>query len=211
MSEVIVIGGGGHARVLAGIARRDGLQLAGYADREDRGVRDGLVYLGTDDDIAGRYASSRFLLGVGLMTAAAGRWRLYRHHRDGGAVFVILISSRASVDPSVQLATGTVVMDLAAVNPGASIGEAGIVNTGAVVEHDCHLGDNVHVAPNATLCGEVTVGDHCLIGAGAVVAPGVVIPAGTIVGAGAVVLRSLSEPGTWVGAPAVRRGEGMRS
>ncbi len=209
-SRVIVIGGGGHARVLMGITRRlAGLEVVGYADRDDRGVRDGVPYLGDDAAVAPRYGDGELLLGVGLMTDAAARWRLYRHHREAGGRFLTLVSPLALVDDTVHLGAGCVVMDQTAVNPGARLGEICIVNTGAVVEHDCRLGDNVHVAPHATLCGDVTVGSHCLIGAGAVLVPGVTVAAYTIIGAGAVVARDIAEPGTYVGVPATRRGEGM--
>jgi sugar O-acyltransferase (sialic acid O-acetyltransferase NeuD family) len=210
MSDVIVLGGGGHARVVAGIARRDGvLALAGYTDLHDRGPLDGLPYLGTDDALAGRSAPFELLLGVGLVANAPARWALYRDRRAAGLGFVRLVSRRASVAAETELGEGTVVLDFAVVNPGAVLGAACIVNTGAVVEHDCRLGDNVHVSPHATLCGGVTVGDHCLIGAGATIVPGVTIAAGCIVGAGAVVAADLAQSGTYLGAPAIRRGEGM--
>jgi sugar O-acyltransferase (sialic acid O-acetyltransferase NeuD family) len=210
MSEVIVLGGGGHARVVAAIARRDGaLRLIGYTDPRDRGPLDGLPYLGPDAAIGARPGPSALLLGVGLVANASERWRLYRALREAGASFVRLVSQRASVASGAVLGEGTVVLDFAAVNPGAILGEACIVNTGAIVEHDCRLGHNVHVSPHATVCGGVTVGDHCLIGAGATLVPGVSVAARSIIGAGAVVTTDLAESGTWFGAPAVRRGEGM--
>ena len=43
------------------------------------------------------------------------------------------------------------------------------MNTGASVDHDCHLGDAVHIAPGAVLAGEVEVGPLAFVGAGAVV------------------------------------------
>jgi len=211
VSEVILIGGGGHARVLAGIALRDGvLSLAGYTDLRDRGALCGLPYLGTDEALSARVQRCDLLLGVGLMEDAPARWHLYRRHKEAGLVFVRFVSSRASVARDVILGEGTVICDFAVVNPGAHLGEACIVNTGAIVEHDCRLGDNVHVSPHATLCGDVTVGDHCLIGAGATVIPGVRIAGGSIIGAGAVVTTDAAEPGTYLGVPAARRGEGMR-
>ncbi len=207
MSDILVIGSGGHAGVLVSIVRRDGVgDLRGYLDCEDRGQRHGLACLGDDETDPG---ADSLLYGVGLVNNAVARWDLYRRHRNGNATFLVLVSGRASVAVEARLGAGTVVLDLAAVNTGAVLGEACIVNTGAVVEHDCRLGDNVHVAPGAVLCGEVTVGDHVLVGAGSVVVPGVSIAGGSIIGAGAVVAGDLTRPGTYVGSPAVRRGEGM--
>ncbi|HOX24961.1 MAG TPA: NeuD/PglB/VioB family sugar acetyltransferase [Candidatus Krumholzibacteria bacterium] len=209
MSRLVVIGSGGHARVLVSIARRDRIgELIGYVDRQDRGPWNDLPYLGDDAAIRRDLGGVDLLFGVGLVRNAADRWRLYAEHRAAGARSVVLVSSRACVAAEARLDAGTVVLDLAAVNAGAVLGELCIVNTGAVVEHDCRLGRNVHVAPRATLCGEVVVGDHCLIGAGAVVLPAVKIASGITVGAGAVVVRDLDRPGAYAGAPAVplRRG-----
>ncbi|MFU7517972.1 serine acetyltransferase, partial [Clostridium sp. HCS.1] len=33
-----------------------------------------------------------------------------------------------------------------------------IVNSGAIVEHDCKIGDFVHVAPGVTMSGSVAIG-----------------------------------------------------
>ena len=78
------------------------------------------------------------------------------------------------------------------------------VNTNATVEHDCRFGTNVHIGPGATVSGGVAMGDHTFVGAGAVVIHGVRIAAGCLIGAGAVVTGDLTEPGTYVGAPARR-------
>jgi sugar O-acyltransferase (sialic acid O-acetyltransferase NeuD family) len=196
--------------VLVGIARRDGDHvLVGYVDVEDRGVRHRLSYLGSDDASSWRHPERKLLLGVGLMDDAMSRWRLYTEHRDRGMDFVTLVSARACIGPDVRLGGGTVVMDQAAVNAGTELGEACIVNTGAVVEHDCRIGNNVHVGPHATICGGVEIEDHCLIGAGATIVPGTRIAAGSLIGAGAVVASDLERPGTYVGVPAKRCGEGM--
>jgi sugar O-acyltransferase (sialic acid O-acetyltransferase NeuD family) len=196
--------------VLVGIARRDGDHaLVGYVDVEDRGVRHGLSYLGPDDCLSRGHSECSLLLGVGLMGDATSRWRIYTEHRDRGRDYVTLVSARACIGPDVRLGTGTVVMDHAAVNAGTELGEACIVNTGAVVEHDCRIGNNVHIGPNATVCGGVQIEDHCLIGAGATIIPGARVAAGSIIGAGAVVASDLERPGTYVGVPAKRSGEGM--
>ena len=54
----------------------------------------------------------------------------------------------------------------------------------------------------ATLAGTVTVGQAVWIGAGAVVSNNVSVCAGCMIGAGAVVVRSIEDPGTYVGVPA---------
>ena len=96
------------------------------------------------------------------------------------------------------------IFDGAVVNAGVVTGPSCVVNTNATVEHDCRLGTNVHIGPGATVSGGVTIGDHTFVGAGAVVIHGVRIAEGCLIGAGTVVTEDLTEPGTYVGAPARR-------
>ena len=77
-----------------------------------------------------------------------------------------------------------------------------LVNHGAVVDHECVIGDGVHIAPGATLCGCITVERNVMIGAGSVVLPRVVIGASSVIGAGAVVTKDVPAGTTVVGNPA---------
>ena len=77
-----------------------------------------------------------------------------------------------------------------------------IVNTGAIVDHECRLGDGVHVGPGARLAGCVEVGERSFIGTGAVVLPRVVIGCGAVIGAGAVVTRNVPSGVVSIGSPA---------
>jgi acetyltransferase-like isoleucine patch superfamily enzyme len=77
-----------------------------------------------------------------------------------------------------------------------------VINTAAVVEHDCEIGDDAFIAPGVVLCGQVRVGLGAVIGAGAVVLPGIRIGEESIVGAGAVVTRDVRAGITCWGVPA---------
>jgi acetyltransferase EpsM len=90
----------------------------------------------------------------------------------------------------------------AVINPGASIGANGIVNTCASVDHECVLGDAVHICPGARLAGNVTVGAGTMIGVGAAVRDRVKIGAGCVIGAGAAVVGDIPDRSLAVGVPA---------
>ena len=49
------------------------------------------------------------------------------------------------------------------------IGENCVINTGAIIDHDCKIHEGCHVAPGATVCGGVVVDKFSLIGAGSVI------------------------------------------
>ncbi len=95
-------------------------------------------------------------------------------------------------------------MPRAFIHEYVSIDDQVIVNTGAVVEHDCVLEAGSEIGPGATLCGRVHVEEHAWVGAGAVVLPRLTVGRNAIVGAGAVVTRSVPPGHVMVGNPATR-------
>ena len=73
---------------------------------------------------------------------------------------------------------------------------------GAIVEHDCEVGEGAHIAPGAVLAGGVRIGAGATVGAGAVIRPGVTVGAGAIIGVGAAVLADVPPGATFAGVPA---------
>jgi sugar O-acyltransferase (sialic acid O-acetyltransferase NeuD family) len=208
MGDIVVIGGGGHAKVVLGILKKlKSYRIIGYTDLKDCGTLLGVPYLGSDTTLESLVARSRMLhaaLAVGQIGLGNGRAALWGRLQSFGLQFPSVVSPAAIVNEGVSGGEGSVVMDGAVVNVGARLGQGAIVNTNSTVEHDVIVGDWVHVAPGATISGGATIGQFSMIGAGATVIEGVEIAAGCIVGAGATVVRNLEEPGTYAGCPARR-------
>ena len=93
------------------------------------------------------------------------------------------------------------VLPFAFVGPGAAVGKHCIVNTAAVVEHDCALGDFCHIGPHATLAGGAAVGEGGFVGAAACVKNGLRLAPWCTLGAGGAAVCDLGS-GTYVGVPA---------
>jgi sugar O-acyltransferase (sialic acid O-acetyltransferase NeuD family) len=204
---LVVVGGGGHAKVLLAVLRKLSRDVIGYTDAHDKGAILGAPYLGDDSvlaDLVNRRPGAVIALGVGKVDASPARLSLLETALALGYAAPAIVSPHAVVNEQVALGDGTVVFDGAVVNSGTQTGRACIVNTNSTVEHDCRLGDNVHVASGATVCGGVSIGRHSLIGAGATIIQGVTVSAGCLVGAGAIVVHDLPSPGVYLGAPAAR-------
>ncbi len=207
MAEIVVIGGGGHAKVLISLLRKLDWSVVGYTDARDRGIILGARHLGDDDvlgAVLGEHAGCAVLVGVGKVDGSATRTCLQREASALGFRVPTAVSPQAVVNEGVVLGAGTVVFDGAVINSGASLGCLCIVNTHGTVEHDCRLGDNVHVAPGAVLSGGASIGNDCMLGAGATVIHGITVADGCVIGAGAVVVADLDEPGVYAGNPARR-------
>jgi sugar O-acyltransferase (sialic acid O-acetyltransferase NeuD family) len=199
--ELVVVGAGGHAKVVVASARAAGFQVVAVVD--DARARWGTQLLGVT--ISGptepvlQDPRTQVVLAIG---DNAVRRRL---GATAGCRFVSVVHPAAIVDATVQLGAGSVVFAGAVIQPDTTIGAHAIVNTGASIDHDCVLGQAVHVAPGARLAGNVTLGDEVFLGIGAVVIPGVTIGARTTVGAGAAVVRDLPAGIVAAGVPARAR------
>ena len=207
MSEFVVVGGGGHAKVLVAVLLARGDRVLGYTDRRDRATVLGVPYLGDDtvlEELVGEDRRRCVAFGVGMVTAAPERRSLLDRIAALGLPLPAVVAASAVVAPEVELGAATVVFEGVVINPDARIGRGCILNTHCTVEHDVELGANVHVAPGATLSGGIIVGDDVMLGAGATVIQGVRIASGITVGAGATVVGDLNEPGVYVGCPARR-------
>lgn len=207
---LVLLGAGGHAKVLQALAAAAGLRvvsvcdpgLAALGESEWRGI----PVLGGDEQLCTLDPRSVGLInGLGQFSRGEPRRRIYRLMRDAGYRFPPLVHPTAWVASDVDLGDGVQIMAGAVVQPACQIGENTIINTRASVDHDCTVGRNVHVAPGATLCGGVQVAADVLIGAGAVLLPNVRVGAAATVGAGVTLKRDLAAGSLAVGPNASTR------
>ncbi len=204
MPNLVMIGEGGHARVVLAALKHCGTEIQALCVLDLAGVRHGLgVRLMRDADLlAGPAAEYVLVNGVGGVDVPRLRRDVYERFQAAGFVFRQVIDPSAIVASGVQIGRGAQVLTAAVVQPGAQIGENAIINTRSVIEHDCVIEDHVHVATGAILAGGVRVGCMSMIGAGAVVKQGIAIGTGALVAAGAVVIRDVADGERVAGVPA---------
>ena len=201
MKNVIIIGTGGHAKVIAEIIRSSGDRVEGFIDnfRTKGDLFLGLPVLGSDEELRELAGPDiYFILGIG------SNQRRAQLAASFDLPWYTAIHPSAVVAPDVIIGCGSVLMPLCVVNPNSVIGEHCIVNTGAIIEHDKRIADYVHLSPRAALAGKVCVGERTHIGIGACVIDGISITSDCVIGAGAAVVRDIDISGTYVGVP-VRR------
>jgi UDP-perosamine 4-acetyltransferase len=203
---VIIIGGGGHAKVLVEALRASSVAMLGITDADP--AKHGTSVLGAavlgGDDVLERHAPGTVLLvnGLGSVARPAARAALFDALKAKGYVFATVVHPSAVVASDAVLGEGAQVMAGAVIQPGCTIGENVVINTRAAVDHDCFIGPHVHVAPGVTLSGGVRIGGGSHIGTGAAVVQGVTIGKRCLVAAGAVVIADVAEGATVGGVPA---------
>ena len=203
---LVVVGGGGHAKVVLSVLARLGtFAILGYLDPKDRGPILGHPWLGDDSSarqLSNDHGRLAVVLGIGKTDGRSDRLTFLERFSRIGAVFPVVIAPTAFVAEDVVVGEGTVVCDGAIVQAGTRIGRAAIVNTGARVDHDCVLHDDVHIGPGAVLSGGVQVGDGSLVGVGACCRQNVKIGSNCTIGAGAAVTSDCKDGALYIGVPA---------
>lgn len=202
---VIIIGGGGHAGVIADVLRLKGVHILGFTDVDDssKSLTSTVPYLG-DDTVIGQYHIEEILLanGLGSIKNTTARRKIFDAFSAQGYQFVSCIHPSAVIAADVRIGGGSQIMAGSVVQPGCDIGQNVIINTRASLDHDCVIGDHAHVAPGVTLSGGVRVAAGAHIGTGATVIQGIRIGEKSVIGAGSVVLKDVADSCMVVGVPA---------
>ncbi len=198
MHNVIVIGAGGHGKVVADIIRKNGDFVVGFLDD---GKLCGTDFYGSkimgNISSAENYADAEFVIAIGNNKV--------RNRISGMNIkFYTAIHPAAVIAEGAEIGEGSVVTAGAIINSDAKIGRHAIINTCSVVEHDCVVGDFAHVSPGSVLCGTAKIGKETWIGASAVVKNNISVCDNAVVGAGAVVVKDITEKGVYAGVPAKR-------
>lgn len=190
----VILGGGGHARVLVDILLAQDASIECLVAPELQKAEEflGIAHHREDEHILS-YAPDTIMVvnGVGILPNAGDlRTKLFVRFKHAGYSFAQITANSAVVSRYAELAEGVQVFPGAILN-GCVVGENSIINTGAIIEHDVRIGSNCHVAPGAVICGDARIGKHVHIGAGATVIQGVSIADGAIIGAGSVVTKDI--------------------
>lgn len=195
---VVLIGGGGHALVVAD-AIGPGAMLVGFFD-DDPDNRLGpaarVPRLGGLSEIP-RPLEPWFMLALGDL---ALRRRVLGSLAQARSFAIT--HRTAFVSANAFIGHGVFVGPNATIHTFAKVAHHAIINSGAIIEHECHIGENAHIAPGAALGGNVTIGPDTLVGIGARIIPGIRVGRGCVVGAGATVIRDVPDGARVAGVPA---------
>jgi sugar O-acyltransferase (sialic acid O-acetyltransferase NeuD family) len=211
--NVIIVGAGGHGKVVLDILRHDpDVKFIGFIDDDVNShdtIIDGAPVLGNFRALSGiirRYKLDTAIVAVGHNKTRA---QLFKKLKDLNLRLINAIHPAALVARDVEFGEGAVIAAGAIISTGTKIGNNVIINTGAIIDHDNVIEDHVHISPGASLAGRVTVKKYAHIGLGVSVESHVTIGENSTAGAGAVVLKDIPGNAVVVGVPArvIRYGE----
>ncbi len=207
--NVYLLGGGGHGRVVLDALLSSGVTVAGVLDPDLAvGCRVFGVLVKGGDELLDQLAPAEVSLvnGLGANPRLLSRMGLFKRLTALGFSFDSVRHPSALIARECTLGESSQIMAGAVLQSGVRIGDNGVINTCASVDHDCVIGAHTFIAPGVVLSGNVSVGDSTFIGAGAVVLPGIAIGANVVIGAGAIVTKNVSNGWIVAGNPAVKIG-----
>lgn len=206
-TALIIFGGGGHGKTVIDLVRAMGnYRIVGIIDDH---LPEGSEVLGVPVLGGSKELAEWHNRGVRLAVNAVGgigsvsvRIKIFDILANAGFYCPTLVHPSAVVERSATLDAGVQVFAHAYVGSAARVGFGTVINTSAIVHHDCVVGQVVNLSPGATLAGnvrlenyvqigmcatvnlQVTVGERSLLGNGCTVKANV--PAGTRVRAGTI-------------------------
>jgi sugar O-acyltransferase (sialic acid O-acetyltransferase NeuD family) len=196
---LLIYGAGGHAKsVMEMVLQNDVYTIAGIID-DDRHL-EGDTVLGIP--VLGTRVLLPALLKLGVNQAANGvggiidiglRVGIFSLLEESGYSFPVLIHPRATVEPSAIIEEGVQVFANSYIGSESILHLRCMINTNAVISHDCEIGQYTHIAPGALLAGHVHIGERTLVGMGVTTTIGVKIGSGVRIGNGAIILADVPD------------------
>ena len=192
--EIIIIGSGGHARVVKSLVELIGYKVIAVCDPDDSNknhpVWKGIKFYKEESDLSFFDKDKVYIAnGIGHMPhKSSSRKNAYNLLNEMGFFFPPLVHPVAWVSNYTIIEDGVQIMAGAVIQTGTKIDKNTIINTSASIDHDCKIGKNVHVAPGVVLCGDVNVGDDSFIGSGSNIIQSINVKKESFIKAGTIVV-----------------------
>lgn len=199
MKKLLIIGAGGHGKVVAECAAKNNYEEIVFLDDDRKRTFCGKY------TVAGKTDRVQELAGDVIVAIGSPQVRQMIQRDIEQERLITLIHPDAVIADDVVIGRGSVIMAGVVVNPGTVLGDGCIVNTASSVDHDCHIGDFVHIAAGSHIAGTVNIGSRSWIGAGSIISNNVDICSDCVTGAGTVVVKNINEPGIYMGIPSKKK------
>lgn len=205
VNNIIVIGAGGHCRVILSILRYyKRFNVIGIADRNlsNKGQEiSGSIIKYSWRDFTRIYegGTKNAVIAVGDNTE---RKALFLKLSNIGFRIPTIIHPTAIIEKDAVVGDGSVICMGAKIGTKVSIGRNCVVYTGAILDHEVQLRDHSYISPGSNIAGRVVIGEGSFIGLGSTIKERITIGNNVVVGAGSVIIRDIPDNSTVAGVPA---------
>lgn len=195
-NKILLIGGGGHCKsVLDTVLENNTYTGIGIIDKAYNigNTVMGIPIIG-DDTLLSEFLNKGYRYAfVTIGTNINLRVKLLNYLEKMGYIIPNIFDKSSEISKHSIIDNGVFIGKGAIINAEVSIKKGAIINSGAIIEHDCKIGEFVHIAPGSVLSGEVIIGDYSQIGANTTIKQQVKIGANVVVGMGSVVTKNIPD------------------
>lgn len=141
MEKIIIVGAGGHGRVVIDAALSNSqLEIIGFLDDGEVEIILGIVKLGKISDIE-KFKKYKFHIAIGN-----NNFRERLSNEIGVESLITIVHPTAYISRDSEIGRGCYIGAGSIINSKSKLGNNVIVNTGSIVEHDCVLEDCSHLS-----------------------------------------------------------------
>jgi len=196
--KLLLLGGGGHCKsIIDTLLQLHTYSAIGIVEKQDVEKASILTVpiVGRDRDVLTLFEQgyTYAFVSLGSIGNIVVRRNLFDLVENIGFMIPNILDPGAQVSPHIQLGRGIFIGKHAVLNIGTAVEDCAIINSSAVIDHDCHVGSFSHIAPGTVLCGDVHVGNNTHVGAHSVIRQQVSIGNDVIIGMGSVVLHDIPD------------------
>lgn len=204
MKKLVMMGGSGHCKSVL-----DAIKMLSIYD--DIVITDRYIPAGSEmsgcrivgnDDVLNELFVDGYkdaVISVGSLKDTSSRRNIHLNAQRIGFCFPSIIDISAVIAEGVGISEGVFTGKKSVINSGSTIDRFSIINTGAIVEHDCHIGEFSHISVGSVICGNCNIGNDVFVGANATIIQGVRVGMNCVIGAGSVVLADVPDNTTVMG------------
>lgn len=166
MTEVILIGAGGHGKVVLDAVlsnQNSDIKIIGFLDDGDVSEIYRMKKLGNIKDF-GNYKDKKFHIAIGN-----NKFREKIAKELGEENLISIIHKTAYVSSMSKIGNGTYIGAMAVINSECEIGKGCIINTGTIVEHNSYIGDYSHLSYRVLIGSESKISSGTMIDMGRII------------------------------------------
>lgn len=203
--KVVIIGSGGHAKVVIDIIELENkYEIYGLLTNDNLNSFCGYPVLGNDEKLQEIKAMgiNNVAIGIGGFRNNQLRKKIYTKISNLDFNIINAIHPSAIIAKTVVLGNGVVVFAGVIINTEAKIFNNCIIATGSTIDHETVIENHCLISAGVTIGANVLIKEGTLCALGSKVISQVQIEKNTLIGAGAVVCKNITESGTYLGVPA---------
>lgn len=202
MTKLLVLGAGGHGKVVAETAQimNKWSEIAFLDDRDCINNVIGIPVIGKLNDyltLSGEYDYAFVAFGDNKL-----RLNWIEKLEQAGFLVPSLIHPSSIISKTANISCGTIILAGTIINSSASIGVGCIINTAASLDHDSIIENGVHISPGVSIGGTVRIGSYTWVCIGANISNNIKIGCDSIIAAGATVIKDVPSDVMVAGVPA---------